>query len=246
LETAKKNQIMKRTNCLITGVCAATLAAAGADSQIQPPAGSYSTTTRTYIWPGYTGPMPGQPGDFYFDTDLGGVLQQDLIIRNAGQSVSFDPGISANLNFGYNITDALAVEFQTGVASSEINTSGSQALVFSGYSADIYQVPIMANFIFKVPIPGGLTPYFGVGYGGAVTTLESYRRGYYVSDTDITPAYQAIAGLRVALNRRTEVGVGYRFLATSSHTWFADSQNLYTPTGPTFSHSILATLSMSF
>ena len=237
---------MKRIYCLLTGVCAATLAATGGAAQIEPPAGSYTTTTRTYIWPGYTGPMPGQPGDFYFDTDLGGVLQQNLIIRNAGQSVSFDPGIGGNLNFGYNITDALAVEFQTGATTSEINTSGSQALVFSGYSADIYQIPIMANVIFKAPIPGGLTPYIGVGYGGAVTTLESYRRGYYVSDTDITPAYQAIAGLRVTLNRRTEVGVGYRFLATTAHTWFADSAALYTPTGPTFSHSILATLTFSY
>jgi opacity protein-like surface antigen len=237
---------MKRTNCLLTGVCAAGLAAGSAHAQTQPAPSPYVTTTRIYVWPGYTGAPPGQAGDGYFNFDLGGVLQQDLIIRNAGQKVSFDPGIGGNLSLGFDITDALAVEFQTGATTSEINTSGSTSLAFAGNNADIYQVPILANVIFKAPLPGGLTPYVGAGFGGAVTTLELYRRGYYVSDTDITPAYQAIAGLRCALNRHTELGVGYRFLATTAHTWFADSPNLYTPTSPTFSHSILATLTVSF
>jgi opacity protein-like surface antigen len=237
---------MKRTNCLLTGVCAVALAAVGANAQNQPTPNPYVTTTRVYIWPGYTGPQPGQAGDIYFNADLGGVLQQDLSIRNAGQKVGFDPGIGGNLSLGFDITDALAVEFQTGASESGINTSGSQALLFAGNNADIYQVPLMANVIFKAPLPGGLTPYVGAGFGGAITTIEAWRRGFYASDTDITPAYQALAGVRCALNRFTEVGVGYRFLGTTAHTWFADSPNLYTPTGATFSHSILATVTFSF
>jgi hypothetical protein len=43
-----------------------------------------------------------------------------------------------------------------------------------------------------------------------------------------------------------ELGVGYRFLGTTAHTWFANTPNLYTPTGQTFSHSIMATLTVSF
>ena len=237
---------MKRKNCLLTGVCAAALAAVGANAQTQPAPSPYVTTTRMYIFPGYTGAPPGQPGDIYFNADLGGVLQQDLIIRNAGQKVSFDPGIGGNVSLGFDITDALAVELQTGASTSTIDTGGSQALAFAGNNADIYQIPLLANVIFKAPIPGGLTPYVGAGFGGAITELEVYQRHFYASDTDITPAYQALAGVRFTLNRHTEMGVGYRFLATTAHTWFADSPGLYTPTGPTFSHSILATLTISF
>ena len=75
-------------------------------------------------------------------------------------------------------------------------------------------------------------PYVGAGIGGAVTELEVYQHHFYASDTDITPAYQALAGVRFTLNRHTEMGVGYRFLATTSHTWFADSPGLYTPHWP--------------
>jgi opacity protein-like surface antigen len=238
---------MKRTNCLLTGVCAAALTAASAQAQTQPaPGGGYVTTTQWYLWPGYTGPPPGQPGRVYFNAELGGVLQQDLIIRNAGQKVGFDPGIVGNVNFGVDVTDALAVEFQTGASTSDINTSGSTALAFTGNSADIYQIPLLANVIFKAPLPGGLTPYVGAGFGGVITEMELYHHWYYASDTDITPAYQALAGVKVTLNRHTEMGVGYRFLGTTDHTWFANSPALYTPTGPTFSHSIVATLTISF
>jgi opacity protein-like surface antigen len=237
---------MKRTNCLLTGVCALALAAAGAHAQNQPAPGGYVTTTRWYLWPGYGGAEPGQPGDIYFNAELGGVLQQDLIVRNAGQKVPFDPGIGGNISVGVDITDALSVELQTGASASDINTSGSTALAFAGNNADIYQIPLLANVIFKAPLPGGLMPYVGAGFGGAVTELEVYQHHFYQSDTDITPAYQAMAGVKFALNRHTQLGVGYRFLGTTAHTWFADNPGAYTPTGPTFSHSIVGTLTISF
>ena len=211
---------MKAEICLLTGVFASALAAATATAQTQPAPGGYVTTTRVYLWPGYTGSPPEQAGDFYFNAELGGVLQQDLIIRSVGQKVPFDPGIGGNINFGFDITDALAVELQTGANSSGINTTGSAAPVFAGYSADMYQVPVLGNVIFRAPLPGGLTPYVGAGFGGVSSTLETRRHGYYRSDSDFTPAYQALAGLKVALARNIELGVGYRFLGTTAHTWF--------------------------
>jgi opacity protein-like surface antigen len=237
---------MKRTNCLLTGVCAVALAAVSADAQNQPTPSPYVTTTRIYVWPGYTGAPPGQAGDVYFNADLGGVLTQDLIVRSAGQKVPVDPGIAGNLSLGFDITDALAVELQTGATSSSLNTSANTVPAFGGYDVNLYQVPLLANVIFKAPLPGGLTPYVGAGVGGVVTELALSQRWYYQSDTDITFAYQATAGLRCALNRHTELGVGYRFLGTGSHTWFPNNPAAYTSTGPTFSHSILATLTISF
>jgi opacity protein-like surface antigen len=232
---------------LLTCVCAAALTAVGAraQEQIQPPPGSYTTTTKMYVWPGYTGPAPEQPLDKLFNMEFGGLLQQDISLRSTGQKVSFDPGFAGNLNFGLDITEALALDFQTGFSYNSINTSGNGA-AFGGNFADIYQYPIMANLIFRAPLPGGLTPYVGAGYGGMVSELELYSRGFYSSDTDITPAYQFLAGLKCDLNRHTEIGVGYRFLATTAHTWFADDRFLYTPTGPTFGHYIMATFTFAF
>jgi opacity protein-like surface antigen len=237
---------MKRTNCLLAGVCAVALAAVSADAQNQPTPSPYVTTTRVYIWPGYTGAPPGQGGDVYFNADLGGVLTQDLIVRSAGTKVPVDPGIAGNLSLGYDITDALAVELQTGATSSSVNTSANTVPAFAGFDVNMYQVPMLANIIFKAPIPGGLTPYVGAGIGGVATELELHHRSYYQSDTDLALGYQAQAGVRCALNRHTELGVGYRFLGTSSHTWFPNNPAAYTSTGPTFSHSILATLTISF
>ncbi len=237
---------MKSTNCLLAVVCVAALAAVGADAQNQPTPNPYVTTTRVYVWPGYTGTPPGQAGDIYFNADLGGVLTQDLIVRSAGTKVPFDPGIGGNLSLGFDITDALAVELQTGATSSSLNTSANTVPAFGGFDVNFYQVPLLANVIFKAPIPGGLTPYVGAGAGGVFSELDMHHRGFYQSDTDATFGYQALAGVRVALNRYTELGVGYRFLGTTAHTWFANNPAAYTATGPTFAHSILATLTISF
>ena len=238
---------MKTTTCLLTGVCVATLAsvAARAQEQIQPAQGSYTTTTKVYLWPGYAGEPPEQAMDRYFNMEFGGLLQQDVSVHSSGQKVSFDPGFAGNFNFGFDLTEALALEFQTGFSYNSINTSGT-SLTFAGNFADMYQYPLMANLIFRAPLPGGLTPYVGAGYGGMVSELELYSRGFYASDTDITPAYQVLAGLKCDLNRHTEIGVGYRFLATTQHTWFADDPFLYTATGQTFQHYIMATFTFSF
>jgi opacity protein-like surface antigen len=238
---------MKRTNCLLTGVCAAALAALSAGAQTQPTPSPYVTTTRIYVWPGYTGAPPGQAGDVYLNFDLGGVLTQDLIVRSAGgQKVPFDPGIGGNISVGFDVTDALCLELQTGATSSSLNTSANTVPAFGGFDVNLYQVPMLANVIFKAPIHGGLTPYVGAGAGGVFSELEMHQHGFYQSDTDATFGYQALAGIRCTLNRFTELGVGYRFLGTTAHTWFQNNPAAYTSTGPTFSHSILATLTLSF
>jgi opacity protein-like surface antigen len=243
----QRKKTMKTKMCLFTGVCAAALAAVGAraQTQIQPGQGSYTTTTQMYIWPGYTGPPPEQPLDGYFNMEFGGLLQQDVSLRSSGQKVSFDPGAAGNFNFGFDITSSLALELQTGFSYNSINTSGT-GTAFGGNFADIYQYPLIANVIFRAPLPGGLTPYVGAGYGGMFTELEQYSRGFYASDTDITPAYQVLAGLKCAFNRHTELGVGYRFVATTAHTWFADDPFRYTATGSTMAHYIMATFTFSF
>jgi opacity protein-like surface antigen len=238
---------MKITIFRLTAAGALALAAtATARAQSQPAQGGYVTTTHVYLWPGYMGPPPGQAGDIYFNGEIGGTLQQNLSIRNAGQKVSFDPGERGDISVGFDITEALAIELQTGASYNNINTGGTQALALAGYDADLYQIPILANLIFKAPLPGGLTPYVGAGFGGVASELDTHTHGFWASDTDFTPGYQALAGVNCTLNRHTEFGVGYRLLGTTAHTWFPNDPVRYTPAGQTFSHSIMATLTVSF
>jgi opacity protein-like surface antigen len=252
LEKGKATELMKTiiNRSLLAGVfaLAATVAAQAQDvpPPQQQPGGYSTTTTEVLLWPGYAGPRPGQAGDIYLDGEIGGNLQQDLTIHNAPQKVGFYPGEAFTLSLGGDITESLALELETGATYDNINTDGSTALAFSGNHADMYQVPIVGNLIFKAPLPGGLTPYVGAGFGGIASELEVHQRGFWADDTDFTPAYSGLAGIKCALNRMVELGIGYRFLGTTSHTWFANNPNLYTPAGPTFSHSILATLTLSF
>ena len=58
----------------------------------------------------------GQP---YVSAGIGPAIQQDLYIRNLGRTFSFDPGVRADLSAGFNLTDNLAAELQTGAIASQ-------------------------------------------------------------------------------------------------------------------------------
>jgi opacity protein-like surface antigen len=183
----------------------------------------------------------GQP---YVSAGIGPAIQQDLYIRNLGRTFSFDPGVRADISGGFNLTDNLAAELQTGAIASQIRTGGTAA--FGGNRAYLDQVPLLGNLIIRAPMEFGITPYVGVGAGGVVSDISVREFHHWDDDSDITFAYQAMAGVNVALTRHIDVGLGYRFLGTTAHTWFADDPNMYTPAGSTYTHAVLATFTLSF
>lgn len=193
-------------------------------------------------------PMP-----FYIGGDIGGALEQSVSLKNLNTRANFDPGVRGDIYFGYNIVDQLAVEFDTGVIWNRLNTDSS--MIIGGPFAnrgDLYQVPLLGNLIFKAPLPGGVTPYIGGGAGGVVSTLDlSHEEEFttfrdHVSDTDITFAYQGLAGIKFAIAWNMDVDVGYKFMGTLDHHWFGDDPSLVVHTGPVLSHSILASFNWRF
>lgn len=187
------------------------------------------------------------PGSVYFNGSLGGALQQDMTVRNAGNGkVGFDPGVRFDFSGGVNFTPYFSGELETGIIANRLDTFDGVSLSSMGQRGDLTQFPLLANAILRIPLRYGVTPYVGVGCGGIASTLYLRQPGDRGTDTDFTFAYQAQAGVRWALNRNMECGVGYKFLGTPPHTWFADDPNLFTRSGRMYSHAILATFKFTF
>lgn len=159
----------------------------------------------------------------YFHESVGVAFVQDInsVFGDVAGKLRFNPGLRLDLGAGYvlysdSVFDA-AVQFETGVI-----WAGGDEFTASGFSskadADYYQVPILADFIYRFHFGERFLPYLGVG-GGVVWSrldLKKLDDYYYLDYTkdEWSPAVQAIAGLSYKLDERNEVGVGYKFLAS--------------------------------
>src|SRR6185437_8762929 len=89
----------------------------------------------------------------YLDVGVGPTIAQDADIRisplgNNGK-VQFDPGVRGGIAVGYNFTSSFAGELETGVIWDGVHSINGNVLSSSGATADIYQFPVLANFIYK-------------------------------------------------------------------------------------------------
>src|ERR1700744_1567501 len=120
------------------------------------------------------------PSKFYLGADGGVALQQDVSIRGGtgfvgpGGKVKFDTGFRAGLDFGYNINDSFAVEFEAGVIRNTISDIGVQHLSSVGGSAELDEVPLLVNGIYTLQL-GAFKPYVGVGVGGMAGFFRSSK-----------------------------------------------------------------------
>jgi opacity protein-like surface antigen len=106
---------------------------------------------------------------------------------------------------------------------------------------------LLANVIYKVPTKTAWAPYFGVGVGGVVGTLDLKTSEADFSDTDFTFAYQAEAGLDYALTKNASIGIAYKFLGTLNQHWLlgGNPSNHLTLDG-VYIHSVVARFTWSF
>jgi opacity protein-like surface antigen len=183
---------------------------------------------------------------FTFEVNPGVVWMQDVSYREPGVSGSFsvDPGPSLELAVGYNLNQSLLIELQSGLLL--FAGSSSHLNQFEDYvSDDIYQVPIMARLLYKVPLHSRFRPFLGVGVGGVYTSVEENgEAGFFGGPTsthsDFTFGYQACAGVRYQINRLLALGLEYNFMGTLEHSF----NSLHF--GETYSHTIAVSLSLQF
>ena len=199
-----------------------------------------------------------QQNHFYLKGDIGGTSARDVRLREffgqaiaPNSNISLDPGIRFGLHAGYGITDWLAGEVETGVMANSIE-SITGATVTDGSLAHI---PLLLNAKFHLPNEYRVSPYVGGGFGLASTILSGddiIIGGTRFSGTvaNAVFAYQAFAGLRVAINDRMGLSVEYHYLHTAASNMRADL-TIGTPSdriklGETETHSVSVAFDFRF
>jgi opacity protein-like surface antigen len=159
-----------------------------------------------------------------------------------------DTGLHLDLAAGYHISESWAVELQTGLNYSSLEcfeiplafSAGGDAFTDSirvddlGYN--LYQVPLLANVIYTVPLKGRVKPYVGVGAGGVVTVLDADGS----TENDFTYAWQVQAGANYRINERWSAGLAYKLMGTGENDWSGAKVDSF------LSHSLSATVSLEF
>lgn len=145
----------------------------------------------------------------------------------------FDPGINfggaVGYDFGYvRLEGELAYKF------SDIKsvTQQSPAVIpFFNVDGDLGVFSGMANLFVDLHNSTPITPYFGGGVGFAVLSLSDtfgidpltgFGGPLYLEDNDTVFAYQAGAGIGIALNRVTTLDLGYRYFGTDTARFGSD------------------------
>lgn len=159
---------------------------------------------------------------FYFSADAGVSLAQPVdlkkfVIPLSGVEVKFDPGFRVGVAGGYNITDFIGVELETGYMYNSVKSVGDVGNV----DASLSHIPLMANVVLRYDKPNcKWVPYGGAGAGGDVSILNLDQvAGVDGTDSSIVFAWQAFAGVRYKLNDAMSIGAGYKFYSSSAASW---------------------------
>ncbi len=165
----------------------------------------------------------------YLSGDVGASFVQDTdgVFEGVPGTLKLNRGVRFGLAAGYTLasqpTYEAAVQFETGFL---FNEAKKVDIGFGDLSldGDFYQVPVLADILYTFRCGPRFVPYIGVGGGGVyhkldIDSVEGIPVG--MSEDSFDPAVQAMAGLRYKLTERSEIGVGYKFLAT-----FADEDTV--------------------
>jgi opacity protein-like surface antigen len=174
------------------------------------------------------------PGTWYLGLDTGVALQQDITLENSRtMKLSFDPGFRLDVSGGVHLSQSWKAEVALGF----IYNPGGEYVTFLGDVPDYFQVPIMANAIYTVPLKGRFSVHVGAGVGG-VCSVISYH--VFDAETGFTFGYQGIVGVKYALKDNLDLGLSYKLLGT-----IEQDLGLYRA-DVTLSHSLLAALTFKF
>jgi opacity protein-like surface antigen len=216
-----------------------------------------------------------------FIGDVGAAIPQDMDITNvarsgnrtglSGASLSLDTGIRFDLGLAYDVTEWFNVQLASGLIWNEVSkmqgtvVDGVPSVVggnarLSGGSGDMYQVPIMVNGEFRLPLGKDMKLTLGGGLGAVwgdlsvsgvnLSTAPAVRAS--VDGSDWAFAYQGSLGLEWVLSSNVSLGAKYSFLGTTQLDF--GTFNYSSPairsngdfTSNVYTHSILATLRIRF
>ena len=253
------------------------LPAAGTSSPILTQAPASSVSNSSFLSKENKGSLNELSG-FYFGPEIGVAFQQDVNLQNvnfdrtilgadvlgsAGGSLTMNAGIRFNLPVGYRPVDWLAVEFAPGII---WNKMSSYNLQLSGtidgdpesttlpldVQGGYFQVPLVVNFIFKIPTKSPWVPYIGGGIGASYTYMNWTQLSYGGISEDYSNvdgscwnlAYQGIAGWDYKITDKLSLSLKYIFLGTGNQNFGGSFQDV--DTKGSFSQNVMLNCTINF
>ena len=168
--------------------------------------------------------------------------------------VRYDVGASGNFAIGFTFNQYVGLDFQTGYTWARMDSVQN----YNVNGSSMGNVPFLANLTLSLPIPHTkIIPYVGGGIGGSDSVFDAHDFTEPVSGTsifnnedDVVFAWQAFAGVRLVLNPRISLGVGYDFFMTGNPTFnyplSSPPTNLNVEFEGVRTHSIMFTLQANF
>jgi opacity protein-like surface antigen len=215
---------------------------------------------------------------FYVGPELGVAFQQDVNLKNvnyaaevlgadlvgtAGGSLTMSAGIRFNLPVGYQPVDWFAVEFAPGIIwnkmssynlqlNGTIDTTSASTTLPLDIEGGYYQVPLVVNFIFKIPTNSPWVPYIGGGVGASYTYMNWTRASYGGVSEDLSNvdgscwslAYQGIAGVDYKITDEISLGLKYIFTGTGNQNFGGSFQDL--DTKGSYSQNVMLNCTVNF
>jgi len=175
-------------------------------------------------------PAHAERGKFYVAADAGAVVTVDTELKEffgaplaPNSELSFDPGFRLGVRGGYGVTDWFDAEVETGLMANNIDSVTGA----TENDSSLANIPLLINARFHCPALHRVGPYFGGGFGCSTTILSADDLTIGGTTLDgstagIVFAYQAFAGLRVAINEHMGLSLEYHYFATTSSSMSAD------------------------
>lgn len=181
--------------------------------------------------------------DIYVQVQGGAVYMQDLQV-NVGthEEFKFNIGARADLVVGYKFSSHWSTELDSGVIWNSFDKYGNYS--FSPSKANLYQIPVIVNYLYRLPIGRSFEGFVGAGIGAVVTVFHIDDSGLNFQDSDVAFGGQGLAGLNYHLSRQVDLSLAYKFLGTTSHKW--SDQGYYTQTDGALSHSLMLGVSIKY
>lgn len=143
------------------------------------------------------------------------------VVLPAGQTVDVDSGFVAAAAIGFDYADGIRTELEYRYATSSIANATGLVVGPAIVNDDLNAHFILSNFYYDFQNSSALTPFIGLGVGGAFVENEFAQR-------DAALAYQGRVGASVALNGGYSIDAEYIYLRTNDLV-YGPSDDDFTP-----------------
>lgn len=171
----------------------------------------------------------------YFSGFIGMAFPSDVDSTgfDLNDRVEFDPGFNIGGTAGFDF-GVMRMEAELSYKEREISrvTDRISGVRYRGVDGSLEATALMGNLFFDLHNQSPVTPYFGGGVGFATLHQSDIfgtdsgtgsRVELYQSDDDAVLAYQAGAGLEIAMNRQLSLDLGYRYFRTTRASFNSDT-----------------------